>query len=106
MIDKKFCSEYTPGMSEKIKTLHPDPNKQGVGIDSEKYDLIRQAIVEILSVSQPMTFTELTRAVETRLSGNFSGSIPWYTITVKLDLEARGKIIRIPGTKPEKIRLS
>ncbi len=92
-------------MTEKITILHPDPSKQGVRIDLVKYESIRTAIEEILATSQPMTFTELARAVETRLSGSFSGSIPWYTVTVKLDLEARGRIIRIPETKPEKIRL-
>jgi hypothetical protein len=32
------------------------------------------------------------------------GSIPWYTTTIKLDLETRGEIERIPGSKPQRLR--
>jgi hypothetical protein len=32
------------------------------------------------------------------------GSLTWYTVTVKLDLEARGEIERVPGVQPQRLR--
>ena len=78
-------------MTQKIMTKHPD-GLQGVNIDQAKYEQVRQAIVESLSESDPLTFKQLTQAVEQKLEGRFDGSIGWYCTTVKLDLEARGVI--------------
>jgi hypothetical protein len=33
------------------------------------------------------------------------GSVSWYTTTVKLDLEVKGEIERIPGSSPQRLRL-
>ena len=93
-------------MSEKIETLHPDPNKKGVNIDRKKYDIIRAAIVSALSESGELTFSQLTKTIEQNLAGQFEGSIPWYTTTVKLDLEARQVIERVPAKKPQQLRLT
>jgi hypothetical protein len=32
------------------------------------------------------------------------GSISWYTSTVKLELEVRGKIERVPASKPQRLK--
>ena len=32
------------------------------------------------------------------------GSVSWYTTTVKLELEVRGEIERIPGSRPQRLR--
>ncbi len=32
------------------------------------------------------------------------GSVSWYTTTVKLDMEVRGEIERLPGSRPKRIR--
>ena len=93
-------------MSEKIETLHPHPYKQGVNIDRKKYDIIRAAIVSALSESGEMTFSQLTKTIEQNLADQFEGSIPWYTTTVKLDLEARQVIERVPAKKPQHLRLT
>ena len=92
-------------MSEKILTLHPQ-GKQGVNIDKAKYDTMRNAIIEALSEQPELTFTELNSAVGAKLEGNFDGSIGWYYTTVKLDLEARGVIERVPGSRPQRLRLT
>lgn len=92
-------------MSGKILTLHPQ-GKQGVNIDKIKYDVIRSAIVESLGEQGEMTFGELNSVVGTKLEGNFEGSIGWYYTTVKLDLEARGVLERVPGSRPQRLRLS
>jgi hypothetical protein len=80
---------------EKIALRNPDPLKKGVSIDKSKYDVIRPIILEYLKNNRPATFSQVAEEVENRLSGRFEGSISWYTISVKLDMEARGEIIRI-----------
>ena len=53
-----------------------------------------------------MTFSLLTKKIEQNLAGQFEGSIPWYVTTVKLDLEARQAIERVPAKKPQHLRLT
>ena len=91
-------------MSEKIMTLHP-AGKQGVNIDKTKYDVIRDATLSQLEQAGELTFTGLTDAVKAQLGNSFDGSVGWYVTTVKLDLEARGLIERIPGRRPQTLRL-
>ena len=52
-----------------------------------------------------ITFQGLVSLVDYNLRNRFEGSIPWYVTTVKLDLEARGEIERIPGSKEQKLTL-
>lgn len=91
-------------MSERIMTLHP-AGKQGVNIDKAKYDVVRQAILDSLAEQGEIPFSRLGEAVSARLSEPFDGSIGWYTTTVKLDLEARGELDRVPGKSPQVVRL-
>ena len=92
-------------MSERIMTLHPE-GKQGVNIEKAKYDAMAEAIITSLQKEQPVTFNELSRTVSAHLNGKFDGSITWYYTTVKLDLEARGEIERVPKSSPQQIRLA
>ena len=92
-------------IEERILTKHPEEGKSGVNISKRKYDLMREAILESLRANEEMTFKDLTEDVHRRLEGKFDGSISWYVTTVKLDLEARGEIERIPGKKPQRLRL-
>jgi hypothetical protein len=91
-------------MEEKILTLHPQ-GKSGVNISKAKYDTISGAIQDSLRAHAEMTFTGLTAEVRNRLEGSFEGSITWYVTTVKLDLEARGVIERVPNMTPQRLRL-
>jgi hypothetical protein len=91
---------------EKIETLHPDPSKQGVNISRAKYDLIRETILDLIRDRGEITFADLTTQCKEQLAGRFEGSIPWYVVTVKLDLEARGEIERIPNRRPQQLRLA
>lgn len=93
-------------MEETILALNPDSSKQGVQINKAKYDQVRRTILDTLKIYGPMTFTELGNAVEDGLRGNFDGSVMWYFTTVKLDLEARGEIRRIPKSRPQMIALA
>jgi len=92
-------------MKERIMSRHPDPSKSGVRIGRRKYETIREAILESIRAQQEISFTDLTEAVKQRVGGAFPGSVTWYVTTVKLDLEARGIVERIPGRKPQHIRL-
>ena len=92
-------------MDNKILTIHPQ-GKNGDKIDRNKYNIVRAAILEVLSSVEETTFTALMADVEGLLNGKFDSSISWYTTNVKLDLEARGEIERVPGSKPQRIRLA
>lgn len=92
-------------MKDRIRTLHPE-KKQGVNISREKYELIRNAILAALRTKKEMTFMNLSRAVEKEVNGNFEGSVSWYVTTVKLDMEARGEIKRVPNSRPQLVKLA
>ena len=91
-------------MEDRILTLHPE-KKQGVNISKEKYEIIHKAILSVLQAQKEMTFMKLARAVEKEVDGKFEGSVTWYVTTVKLDLEARGKVKRVLHSRPQLIRL-
>jgi hypothetical protein len=92
-------------MKDTIRTLHPE-KKQGVKISKEKYEVIRKAIMTTLRKQKEMTFMNLSRAVEKEVNGNFDGSVMWYVTTVKLDLEARGEVKRVPNSRPQLVKLA
>ena len=92
-------------MKDMIRTLHPE-KKQGVNISKAKYELIRTAILSTLRAEKEMTFRNLSRAVEKEVNGNFEGSVTWYVTTVKLDLEARGMVKRVPQSRPQLIKIA
>ena len=79
-------------MAEKIRTLHPDPCKKGVNIDRAKYDLVRTGIGHVLKANKKMKPMKLFEQVAGQLDGQMDGSIKWYAVSVKLDMEARGEI--------------
>ena len=91
-------------MKDVIRTLHPE-KKLGVNISREKYEMIRKAILCVLEEKKEITFMNLSRAVEKEVNGNFEGSVTWYVTTVKLDMEARGEIRRVPNSRPQLVKL-
>ena len=92
-------------MDEKFITKHPQ-GKSGVNISKAKYETIKTAIVDTLQENEPMSFSALTEQANQEIGGKFEGSISWYVTTVKLDLEARGVIERIPNSSPQQLRLA
>lgn len=92
-------------MKNMIRTLHPE-KKQGVNISKEKYDIIRKAILSTMHTQKEISFMNLSRAVEKEVNGNFDGSVMWYVTTVKLDMEARGELKRVPNSRPQLIKLT
>ena len=92
-------------MKNMIRTLHPE-KKQGVNISREKYEMIRKAILCVMQEQNEITFMNLSRAVEKEVNGSFEGSVTWYVTTVKLDLEARGQLKRVPNSRPQLVKLA
>jgi len=90
---------------EKVFAQTATPGKKGVRVDRAKYELIEKCIVTVLSRYGEIAFQNLPAKVRTVLTEPFDGSIGWYTTTVKLDMERRGIIERIPGSKPQRLRL-
>jgi hypothetical protein len=86
-----------------IKTItltHPRTNRE-FEIDKDIYDPFKAAILENLKKGKAKTFTELADDVVKTIRKkmpNFKGSIPWYTISILLDLQTR----RIVETFTEK----
>jgi hypothetical protein len=91
-------------MTNKIHTLHPE-GKKGVNIDLAKYELIKETLLDIINSNNEICYQKLNKEAIHLLKGKFQGSIPWYVVTVKLDLEARGLIERIPNTSPHILRI-
>jgi hypothetical protein len=89
-------------------TQHPE-GKQGVNISKAKYDVMRDAMVDEMVDEMrgkgEVPLKEIREAVEKKIKGKFEGVILWYFETVKLDLEARKVVERIPGKKPQHVRL-
>ena len=92
-------------MKDTIITKHPHKGKDGLNISRTKYNVVRRAILDCLRRHGEMTYKDLIDEVRRKLTGNFYGSISWYVTTVKLDLEAREVIERIPHRRPQQLRL-
>jgi len=89
---------------EKFLTLHPQ-GKKGVNILKRRYDFIKDYILKTVKKHGEMEYQELSDMAIRDLSKDFDGKVVWYIVSVKLDLEARGIIERIPKTSPHQIRL-
>ncbi len=86
-------------------TALPDPEGQEVQVDELTYDVVRGVILEILRVHGSMTFTRLGELVEDQLREDFDGSVMWYFTAVKMEMEARGELRRVPNSRPQVVEL-
>lgn len=89
-----------PKPSEKVLTLNPEKGKKGVSIERRKYELVKSAVADCFRAKPELTKAELVEGVGRRLKGKLDGSVEWSVMAVKLDLEAKGIISRVPGTSP------
>ena len=92
---------------EKVICENPDRGKSPTRIDAWKYQLISRAIMKsVPNKGDGVLFKDLTGKVKRMLTAEQQrkiGSIMWYTVTVKLDLEAKGHIVRVPKSKPQRL---
>lgn len=76
----------------KTVTTHPETKRQ-MKVDAAIYEPVKAAILQSLKGSNGKTFTELSddvvKIIRKKMPG-FKRSIPWYTISIRLDLETRG----------------
>jgi hypothetical protein len=102
MEDRKLSND------EKVLCETPTPGKQPTRIDRWKYDLVRSAILAALpSNNEGIEFRDLPALVEQYLDPaelENLGSVSWYTTSVKLDMEVKAEIERVPGSKPQRLR--
>lgn len=92
---------------DRVTCQTPTPGKQPTRIPRWKYDAVSDAILTVLRQGD-LAFKELPAAVDLALSDDVRtrlGSIGWHVTTVKLDLEVRGLIARVPGVTPQLLTL-
>ncbi|HVU09876.1 MAG TPA: hypothetical protein VHD90_01310 [Phototrophicaceae bacterium] len=91
----------------KFQLVHPE-GKSAPRIDQWKYDTVRSVLLAIIPADeQGIPFAGLDQRVTAALAPDQVtriGSIGWYMTHVKLDLEARGEIERVPGSSPQRLR--
>jgi len=94
-------------MDEKFQLIHPQ-GKPAPRIARWKYEALRTALLEVIpSDKEGIPFDGLADRVEAQLphkDAALIGSISWFMTHVKLDLEARGEIERVPGSSPQRLR--
>lgn len=80
--------------SKKIIVTHPVTGTERK-FDAAIYEPVKAAILQSLKGNKGKTFTELTddvvKIIRKQMPG-FKGSIPWYTISIRLDLETKGMV--------------
>ncbi len=95
---------------DKVVCRTPTPGKKPTRIARWKYDLVREVILRAVPPApKSVAFAELSKLVAGRISKADQkrlGNISWYTTTVKLDLEVKGEIERVPGQSPQELRRS
>ena len=95
---------------ERVACETPTPGKKPTRIHKWKYDLLRDAILDIVGSSHDgVEFKSLPGLVESRLSPeqlSDLGSVSWYTTCVKLDMEVKGDIARVSGVRPQRLRVA
>ncbi len=94
---------------ETVMCENPQPGKAPTRIPRWKYEAVELAIMAVVRESEGgVPFQRLADEVRSRLAhGELEqlGSVTWYTVVVKLDLESKGRLERVPGRKPQIVRL-
>lgn len=101
-------AKSTTKKPDKIIVTHPQTGTERK-FDAAIYEPVKAAIIQSLKGSKGKSFTELTDDVTTIIRKKMPGfkkSIPWYTISVRLDLETRGIVETFTekGTKLNRLK--
>lgn len=79
---------------KKSITTHPRSGRE-MKIDAAIYKPFKAAILQCLKGSKGKSFADLTKEVSKIIGKKMPGfkkSIPWYTITIRLDMETNGLV--------------
>lgn len=91
--------------TNKVPCRTPAEGRDGVtNIPTWKFDAVREAILCVCA--EETLFKDLATKVGEQLTADQRarlGSLGWHVTTVKLELEVRGDIARVPGKSPQKI---
>ena len=95
-------------IAKQVVARNPKKGKQPKRIDAEKYEVMRKALMKAIPSNKAgVRFMDLFDTIGQLLPRSSlpgGGSLSWYLTTVKLDLEARGLIERIPHSVPQRLR--
>ena len=97
---------------DRVACRTPAEGRDGVtNIPNWKFDAVREAILDAVGAAGPagIRFSDLSGAVRARLDAETLarlGSVGWHATTVKLELEVRGEIVRLPGKGPQRLVLA
>ena len=89
-----------PGL---LSTVHE--HKHGAAIFRQRYNLIKKFILTILEEEGPCSYNYLNYFISDKLFALFDGQISRYVDLVKIDLEEKRIIERVPNSKTHKIRI-
>ncbi|MEL6586863.1 MAG: hypothetical protein AAFY65_09230 [Pseudomonadota bacterium] len=94
-------------MTDRTACRTPNPEKLGItNIPTWKFDACRTALLVALEKG-PLPAKTIAKAAGAYLSDTDRaalGSLGWHMTTVRLELEMRGEIERMPGVKPLTLR--
>lgn len=90
-------------MQEVIFTMHP--REHGVNILKHRYSLIKKFILTILEEEGPSSYKYLNYRISDKLFGLFEGEVSRYVDLIRIDLEERRIIERVPNSRIHKIRI-
>ncbi|MEM9617387.1 MAG: hypothetical protein AAF936_05445 [Pseudomonadota bacterium] len=94
---------------ETVRCETPTPGKAPTNIPKWKYEIVRDAIVATLEEEQEVYFADLPEKVGERLNSKDKadlGSIAWHVTTVKLHMETKGLLRRLPGKGRQRLALA
>jgi hypothetical protein len=99
LADEKFFQTKTltmasKSLSQKAECLNPNTGGK-MNIDKDIYELFSKAIHQSLKPGKALSFSEIVEAIHDRFykqKTKFKGSLGWYAVTVKNDMQVRGII--------------
>lgn len=93
-------------MTDRTPCRTPE-GSSATNIPTWKFDACRDALLAELAAG-PVPAREIAKRAGSRLTEEDRanlGSLGWHMTTVRLELEVRGEVERVPGVKPVTLRL-
>jgi len=95
-------------MTDMVELENVNEGKGNTRLPRERYEAFRALILAAVPDDEEgIAFTTLIDTVRANIPEDKRGalgSVGWHVTSVKLDLEAKGLIERIPGRKPQHLR--